>query len=36
VVLSTLFVKQHYIADEAAGVLLALGVGRLVFDITEN
>ncbi len=39
VVLSTLFVKQHYVADEVAGVLLALGVGRAVFrrlEITEN
>ncbi len=32
VVLSTLFVKQHYIADEIAGVALALVVGKLVFD----
>jgi membrane-associated phospholipid phosphatase len=32
VVLSTLFVKQHYIADEIAGVLLAWGVGRWMFD----
>jgi len=30
-ILSTLFVKQHYIADEIAGILLALGVGRLVY-----
>lgn len=36
VVLSTLFVKQHYIADEIAGILLALGVGRWIFGITEN
>jgi membrane-associated phospholipid phosphatase len=36
VVLSTLFVKQHYIADEIAGILLAWGVGRWVFGITEN
>jgi len=35
VVLSTLFVKQHYIADEIAGVLLALGIGRVVFDRFE-
>jgi membrane-associated phospholipid phosphatase len=35
VVLSTLFVKQHYVADEIAGVLLALGVGRIVFDRFE-
>jgi membrane-associated phospholipid phosphatase len=32
VVLSTLFVKQHYIVDEIAGVVLALVVGKLVFD----
>jgi membrane-associated phospholipid phosphatase len=32
VVLSTLFVKQHYIADEIFGVVLALVVGKLVFD----
>jgi membrane-associated phospholipid phosphatase len=32
VVLSTLFVKQHYIADEIAGVLLAWGIGRWMFD----
>ena len=36
VVLSTLFVKQHYIADEIAGVLLALGVGRFVFARRER
>ncbi|MGO9308799.1 MAG: phosphatase PAP2 family protein [Spirochaetia bacterium] len=32
VVLSTLFVKQHYIADEIAGILLAVLTGRWVFD----
>jgi membrane-associated phospholipid phosphatase len=32
VILSTLFVKQHYIADEIAGVVLALAVGRLAFN----
>jgi membrane-associated phospholipid phosphatase len=32
VVLSTLFVKQHYIADEIAGVALAFVVGKLVLD----
>jgi membrane-associated phospholipid phosphatase len=31
-VLSTLFVKQHYIADEIAGVALGLGVGKLAYD----
>ena len=33
VVLSTLFVKQHYIADELAGIALAWGVGRWMFDV---
>jgi membrane-associated phospholipid phosphatase len=32
VVLSTLFVKQHYIADEIAGIALALCIGKWVFD----
>jgi len=31
VVLSTLFVKQHYIADEIAGILLAWGIGAWVY-----
>ncbi len=31
VVLSTLFIKQHYIVDEIAGITLALVVGVLVF-----
>ncbi len=31
VVLSTLFVKQHYIVDEIAGVSLAYIVGRYIF-----
>ena len=31
-VLSTLFIKQHYIADEIAGIALALIVGKIVFD----
>jgi len=31
VILSTLFLKQHYIADEIAGILLAWGVGRPIF-----
>ena len=31
VILSTLFVKQHYIIDEIAGFLLAYGVGKLIF-----
>ncbi len=32
VILSTLFIKQHYIADEVAGVVLAWLVGRLTFN----
>jgi membrane-associated phospholipid phosphatase len=32
VVLSTLFVKQHYIADEVAGIALALVIGTWMFD----
>ena len=32
VILSTLFLKQHYIADEIAGILLAWGVGRPLFN----
>jgi membrane-associated phospholipid phosphatase len=32
VILSTVFIKQHYIADEIAGVVLALLVGKLFFD----
>ncbi len=32
VILSTLFVKQHYIADEIVGVVLAWIVGRTVFN----
>jgi membrane-associated phospholipid phosphatase len=32
VILSTLFIKQHYVADEIAGILLAYGVGRPLFD----
>jgi membrane-associated phospholipid phosphatase len=31
-ILSTLFIKQHYIADEITGVVLALLAGKLVFD----
>jgi membrane-associated phospholipid phosphatase len=31
VILSTILIKQHYIADEVAGILLALGVGRPMF-----
>jgi membrane-associated phospholipid phosphatase len=33
VVLSTLFVKQHYIADEVAGIILAWGIGKWMFDL---
>ncbi|MHA1489772.1 MAG: phosphatase PAP2 family protein [Promethearchaeota archaeon] len=32
VVLSTLFVKQHYIVDEIAGIMLAYYVGKFLFD----
>jgi membrane-associated phospholipid phosphatase len=32
IILSTLFLKQHYIADLIAGIVLAWVVGRLVFD----
>jgi membrane-associated phospholipid phosphatase len=32
VILSTLFIKQHYIADEIAGIILAWAVGRLTFN----
>lgn len=32
VILSTLFLKQHYIADEIAGIVLAWGVGRPLFN----
>jgi len=31
VILSTLFLKQHYVADEIAGAVLALGVGAPLF-----
>jgi membrane-associated phospholipid phosphatase len=31
IILSTLFIKQHYIADEIAGIVLAWSVGRLLF-----
>jgi len=32
VILSTLFIKQHYIADDVTGIALALVVGKLLFD----
>jgi membrane-associated phospholipid phosphatase len=32
VILSTLFIKQHYVADEIAGILLAWVVGKFFFD----
>lgn len=32
VILSTLFIKQHYIADEIAGIMLAWTVCKLVFN----
>ncbi|MFW9898643.1 MAG: hypothetical protein ACFFDO_05225 [Candidatus Thorarchaeota archaeon] len=31
VILSTLFVKQHYIIDEIAGVVLVYLISRVVF-----
>ena len=31
-ILSTLFIKQHYIADEIAGILLAWAIVRLTFN----
>ena len=31
VILSTILIKQHYIADEIAGILLAIAVGRPMF-----
>jgi len=36
VVVSTLFVKQHYIIDEITGVLLAYIVGRFIFHKCES
>jgi len=32
VILSTLFLKQHYVADEVAGIVLALGIGYPLFN----
>lgn len=32
VILSTLFIKQHYIADEVSGIVLAWAVGKPLFD----
>jgi membrane-associated phospholipid phosphatase len=32
IVLSTLFIKQHYIADEIAGIALAYVIGNLIFN----
>jgi membrane-associated phospholipid phosphatase len=32
VILSTLFLKQHYVADEIAGIVLAYGIGRPLFN----
>lgn len=32
VILSTLFIKQHYIADAIAGIALALIIGKILFD----
>jgi hypothetical protein len=36
VVLSTLFVKQHYIADEIAGIALAFVIGKFAFKRLWN
>src|SRR3990170_5086992 len=36
VILSTLFIKQHYIADEVAGILLAWIIGTLLFNNLES
>ncbi len=36
VVLATLFVKQHYIADEIAGIVLALGIGWWIYRRLDN
>lgn len=32
VILSTLFIKQHYIADEIAGIILAWAIGTAIFN----
>jgi membrane-associated phospholipid phosphatase len=32
VILSTLFIKQHYIADEIAGIILAWAIGTTIFN----
>jgi membrane-associated phospholipid phosphatase len=32
VILSTLFIKQHHVADEIAGIVLAYSVGKPLFD----
>jgi membrane-associated phospholipid phosphatase len=32
VIVSTLFIKQHYIADEISGILLAGVIGTLIFN----
>jgi membrane-associated phospholipid phosphatase len=32
VILSTLFIKQHYVVDEIAGIVLAWGVSRPIFN----
>ena len=31
VIFSTILIKQHYIADEIAGIILAMSVGRVMF-----
>lgn len=32
VILSTLFIKQHYIADEVVGIILAWAIGKTIFN----
>jgi membrane-associated phospholipid phosphatase len=36
VILSTLLIKQHYIADEIAGIVLAWVAGKLIFDYYQK
>ncbi|HEY9593907.1 MAG TPA: phosphatase PAP2 family protein, partial [Spirochaetia bacterium] len=36
VVLSTLFVKQHYVADELAGIALAWGAGKWMYGVFDR
>ena len=36
IILSTLFLKQHYVLDEVSGVILGWGVSRIVFNHLWN